>query len=199
MKRKYIANARLFVTNEIASHVQLSEKPLQIFLCLLLTFLNDFFVTLLWLFLASFSSLFCHLLTFLNDFFVIALCLYFSPVSSFFVSYSLFWIFSLLWTRKRGRWLIPNLTFRGPHLLCYLRYPWQRSNSNWSKKWQDFSNRSYCNLLSSSFCEWPTWCVHTLLQEIIHFYTTEPLKCIVEELQGILWESCWLTGEYPVA
>ena len=83
MKRKYIANARLFVTNEIASHVQLSEKPLQIFLCLLLTFLNDFFVTLLWLFLASFSSLFCHLLTFLNDFFVIALCSYFSPFSSF--------------------------------------------------------------------------------------------------------------------
>ena len=82
MKRKYIANARLFVTNEIASHVQLSEKPLQIFLCLLLTFLDDFFVTLLCLFLASFSSLFCHLLTFLNDFFVIALCSYFSPFSS---------------------------------------------------------------------------------------------------------------------
>ena len=45
MKRKYIANARLFVTNEIASHVQLSEESLQTFLCLLLTFLNDFFVT----------------------------------------------------------------------------------------------------------------------------------------------------------
>ena len=95
MKRKYIPNARLFVTNEIASHVQLSEKPLQIFLCLLLTFLNDFFVTLLWQFLSSFSSLFviysllwmifllqlcactslpshlfCLLLTFLNIFFV---------------------------------------------------------------------------------------------------------------------------------
>ena len=89
MKRK------LFVTNEIASSGELSEKPLQIFLCLLLTFVNDFFVTLLWQFLSSFSSLFviysllwmisllqlcactslpshlfCLLLTFLNIFFV---------------------------------------------------------------------------------------------------------------------------------
>ena len=77
MKRK------LFVTNEIASSVQLSEKPLQSFLCLLLTFVNDFFVTLLVVVSPLLFLSFCHLLTFVDDFFVIALCWYFSPFSFF--------------------------------------------------------------------------------------------------------------------
>ncbi len=75
-------SSELYTTIGFSIGEEISEKPLQIFLCLLLTFLDDFFVTLLCLFLASFSSLFCHLLTFLDDFFVIALCSYFSPFSS---------------------------------------------------------------------------------------------------------------------
>ena len=130
MKRKYIANARLFVTNEIASHVQLSEKPLQIFLCLLLTFLNDFFVTLLWLFLASFSSLFCHLLTFLNDFFVIALCSYFSPFSSFL-----------------------SLTHFSEYFLCYELQDHRRWNDYSNLSFMEADEIDWCSLSNRVFLQ----------------------------------------------